>query len=201
MDELFNAEPTRMKARRGIRTPRSRRPRRDDVWPRPDRDPDDIALVAAQLLVASGRLVTRLRRIARRHGVDPQLVRLLLLFADSNRSLRIGNVAELLGVSETTASRIATNAQMAGLVDKCETPHDRREVTIRITPTGRIAVANCLDALRAPAASVLGIGTSKNAHPRGKELIDLLGAPPHLARASEHSGWRAGVRIGMWPPI
>jgi len=79
--------------------------------------------------------------------------------------------------------------------------HDRREVTIRITPTGRIAVANCLDALRAPAASVLGVGTSKNAHPRGKELIDLLGAPPHLARTSEHSGWRAGVRIGMWPPI
>jgi DNA-binding MarR family transcriptional regulator len=176
-----------------------RRARRDDVWPRPDRDRSDVALTASQLLVASGRLVTRLRSVARGHGTDPQLVRLLLLFAESNRPLRIGNVAELLGVSHTTASRTATRAHAAGLVDKFGTSIDGREVTIRITVQGRAAVTRCLDALRSHAAEVFGLGPSATVHPRGEELTKMLGSPPYLRYTSEHPGWRTGVRARMWP--
>jgi DNA-binding MarR family transcriptional regulator len=146
-------------------------------------------------------LVTRLRSVAREHGIDPQLIRLLLLFADSNRPLRIGNVAELLGVTHTTAGRVATNAQTAGLVDKFTTIIDGREVVIIITVEGRAAVTSCLQALRAPAARILGVSGETTTHPRGEELIAMLGKPPALARTRAHAGWRAGVRAGMWPPF
>jgi DNA-binding MarR family transcriptional regulator len=174
-----------------------RRAPRDEPWPHRNREPADVAVVATRLLVASGRLSTRLRSIARDHRADLQLLRLLLLFAESNRPLRIGNVAELLGVSHATASRAAARAQAAGLVDKFGTAIDGREVTVRITVTGRAAVTRCLDALRADAAEVLGLGTSTTVHPRGTDLIALLGPPPHLLRTSENAGWRAGVRAGM----
>ena len=164
-----------------------RRAPRDEPWPQPDRDPADVAVVASRLLVASGRLDTRVRSIARDHRVDLQLVRLLLLFAESNRPLRIGNVAELLGVSHATASRAAARAQAAGLVDKFPTAIDGREVTVRITVAGRTAVTRCLDALRSDAATVLGLCSSATVHPRGKDLIQLLGPPPHLLRTSENA--------------
>lgn len=170
---------------------------KDEPWPNRDRDPTDVAVVASRLLVASGRISTRLRSTARRHGVDPQLVRLLLLFTESNRPLRIGNVAELLGVSHATASRAATRAQAAGLVDKFASSIDGREVTVRITVAGRAAVTRCLDVLRSDAAEVLGLRTTATVHPRGNELTELLGAAPYLRRTSENAGWRAGVRAGM----
>jgi DNA-binding MarR family transcriptional regulator len=142
-------------------------------------------------------MTTRVRAIAREHGVDPQLVRLLLLFTESTRPLRIGNVAELLGVSHTTASRAAKRAQAAGLVDKFASVTDGREVTIRLTVPGRAAVSRCLDALRCDAAEVLGLARRATVHPRGVDLTSLLGPAPYLRRTSENTGWRAGVRAGM----
>ena len=157
-------------------------------------------MVATRLLVASGRLTTRLRALAREHRLDPQILRLLLLFAESDRPLRIGNAAEYLGVSHTTASRAATRAHAAGLIDKFATVIDRREVIIRITIDGRAAVTRCLDALRADAAVTLDLPCAAAVHPRAGELMDLLGRAPCHNYTSEHPGWRAGVRIGMWPP-
>lgn len=157
-------------------------------------------MVATRLLVASGRLTTRLRALAREHSLDPQILRLLLLFAESDRPLRIGNAAEYLGVSHTTASRAATRAHAAGLIDKFATVIDRREVIIRITVDGRAAVTRCLDALRADAAVTLALPGAAAVHPRAAELMGLLGPAPCHNYTSDHPGWRAGVRIGMWPP-
>jgi DNA-binding MarR family transcriptional regulator len=190
MEELFSAEPIRPPLRRGETTVPMRRAGKDDVWPPPDREAGDVAVVAARLLATSGRLETKLRRVARQHGVDPQLVRMQLLFAESKRPLRIGNVAELLGVSHTTASRVASRAQAAGLIDKFASAIDGREVTVRITAPGRSAVTRCLDAIRADAAEVLG--------PRaGEKLLERLGPAPYLRSTSDNAGWRAGVRAGM----
>ena len=106
-------------------------------------------------------------------------MRLLLLFAEHERPLRIGNIAELLNVSHATASRTAARAQAAGLVDKFESSIDRREVIVRLTYPGRAAVSRCLSAIRVDAAEV------------------LQSPAPYLRRTSENAGWRAGVRIGM----
>jgi hypothetical protein len=99
---------------------------------------------------------------ARKNQVDPYLFRFLLLFAES---------------------------EPAGLVDKFATAVDGREVTIRLTVSGRAAVTRCLDVLRSDAALVLGSGAD--------DLTRLLGPPPALRRTSENAGWRAGVRAGM----
>jgi DNA-binding MarR family transcriptional regulator len=189
MDELFSADPVQRAARRGERALPMRRAPKGDPWPPRDRDPGDLAVVATRLLAVSGRMQSRLHATARKHHVDPYLLRFLLLFAESNRPLRIGNVAELLAVSPATASRTAKRAQAAGLVDKFATAIDGREVTVRITATGRTAVTRCLDAIRHDATAVLGV--------RAAEIIELLGPPPYLRRASENAGWRAGVRAGM----
>jgi DNA-binding MarR family transcriptional regulator len=198
MNELFSADPIRPAARRGEPDVPVRRAAPNDPWPPRDRDPADVAVVATRVLIASGRIRTRLRAIARSHGADPQLLALLLLFAESNRPLRIGNVAELLGVSHTTASRAAARAQAAGLVDKLATPIDGREVTIRISLLGRAAITRCLAALRPEAAKTFGLPAHTIAHPRAGDLTALLGGPPYLERASENPGWRAGVLAGMW---
>lgn len=179
MSELFSTEPIRPPAQRGKRAMPMRRAPAGEEWPPRDRDPNDVAVAAARVLSTSGRLVRLVDATARRHHVDPFLMRLLLLFAEHNRPLRIGNIAELLNVSHATASRAATCAQAAGLVDKFESSIDRREVIVRLAYPGRLAVTRCLDAIRLDAAEV------------------LQSPAPYLRRTSENAGWRAGVRIGM----
>jgi DNA-binding MarR family transcriptional regulator len=173
------------------------RDRDDEPWPPRTRDAADIAVVASRLLATSGRLSNRVRSIAKKHHIDPHLMRLLLLFAESNRPLRIGNVADSLGVSHATASRTATRAHAAGLIDKFPTSIDGREVTIRVTAQGKAAVSRCLDVLRSAASEVLGFGDFATVHPRGSDVFEMLGPPPFLHRTSDNFGWRAGVRAGM----
>jgi DNA-binding MarR family transcriptional regulator len=156
MDPLFSTAPIRR------RTPRRERwnciigPRFRDPWPPPERDPNDPALAATRLLATAGRMETRLRCVAREHGVDPRVLRLLLLFAERKAPLRVTDVAENMAISRPTASRVAARALEAGLVDRDNTSDagDGREVSIRLTVAGREAVTRSLDAIRADAADV-----------------------------------------------
>jgi DNA-binding MarR family transcriptional regulator len=126
-----------------------------DPWPPPNRDPDDPALTATRLLATTGRMQTRLRRIARRNGVDPRVFRFLLLFAERKAPLRIADIAETMGVSHQTASRIVTLAIEAGLADLWNrSALDARSTDVRLTVAGRDATLQCLDALRADAIKV-----------------------------------------------
>jgi anti-sigma factor RsiW len=68
MTHLFETTPVRIPARRGSSSFPIERARPGVKWPPPDREPVDIALVAARLLSISGRLRNRLRRTARRHA-------------------------------------------------------------------------------------------------------------------------------------
>jgi DNA-binding MarR family transcriptional regulator len=155
MEPLFSTAPIRERPPRGrpLRAVLGRR--WYEPWPPPNRDPDDIAIVATRLLATAGRMETRLRRVARRHEVDRRVLRFLLLFAERKAPLRITDVADNMGVSLQTASRIVTRAIEAGLVDVVNSePVDGREVAVRLTVAGRDAVTAGLDALRADAAEV-----------------------------------------------
>jgi DNA-binding MarR family transcriptional regulator len=136
-----------------------------EPWPPPSRDPNDVALAATRLLATAGRMQTRLRRVARRYGVDPRVFRFLLLFAERKAPLRVTDVAENMGVSHQTASRIVTLALEAGLVDLLNSHAiDGRAVDVRLTVAGRDATVRCLDALRDDATK---IGTTPSPPHRG----------------------------------
>jgi DNA-binding MarR family transcriptional regulator len=195
MVPLFDMTPVRVPARRGQASHRIAHTR--DRWPPPDRDDTDIALVAATILRVSGRLRARLRRTARAVGVEPDVVALLLLFSEATNWLRVVDVAELLGIDKGTASRLATRAETAGLIDKHTSAIDGREVVCRLSIRGRAAVTACLDSLRPHAMEVL--------RPPDRAWIasvrDLLRPSERLDESPVIGGWRAGVRAGMWPPF
>jgi DNA-binding MarR family transcriptional regulator len=187
---LFDTEPIRRVPKRGARTFPIRCLPADGPWPPRDRDPADIAVFAARILAASGRLRTTIGAIAHDHDVDPLLFRFLLLFAETKAPLRIGNIAELLAVSHSTASRTAHTAHAAGLVDRGASFTDQREVVVTLTPLGRKAVTNCLGALRPAATAVLGSGDGQQIESARK----LLGRAPYPASSIENPGWRAWRR-------
>jgi len=62
---------------------------------------------------------------------------LLLLAAEgAERSLTVGEVADLLNVSMSCASRSVDGLASAGLVERSEDPDDRRVRRLRLTPEG-----------------------------------------------------------------
>jgi DNA-binding MarR family transcriptional regulator len=149
MEPLFDIVPIRNRPPRGRRLPLRRGPGWYDPWPPPDRDPNDVALVTARLLATAGRTETRLRRVARAHGVDWRVCRFLLLFAERKAPLRVVDVAENMGISHPTAGRLVTRALEAGLVDLIDlSVIDGREVSVTLTVAGRDATNRCLDVLR-----------------------------------------------------
>jgi DNA-binding MarR family transcriptional regulator len=155
VETLFSTTPIRRRPPRGQPLLAMLGRRWYDPWPPPNRDPDDVALAATRLLATAGRMQTRLRHIARRHGVDPRVFRFLLLFAERKAPLRIADIAENMGVSHQTASRIVTLAIEAGLADLWNLGAlDARSIDVRLTVAGRDATLRCLDALRGDAAKV-----------------------------------------------
>jgi DNA-binding MarR family transcriptional regulator len=193
MSQLFETKPVRMPARRGRSSFPIVRSRPGEKWPPPDRESVDIALVAARVLAVSGRLHSRLRRTARRAGVEPGVVQLLLLYSESNRWLRIVDVAELLGIGTTTASRLATRAEAVGLIDKLTSSIDGREVACRLSVAGRSALTRCLESLRPDAIAVLG--RADRAWIEAAQQV--LEPSSRFDLRTQNWGWRAGVRAGM----
>jgi DNA-binding MarR family transcriptional regulator len=87
-------------------------------------------------LAAAGAVGSSLRKELKRHGIDPKLARLVLLFY-GRRPLRAGEIAWRLNVSPATASRHLDRAERAGLVDKLYDSMDRRGTWGRLTERGR----------------------------------------------------------------
>ena len=190
MTHLFDTTPVRIPARRGMSSFPIERARLGTKWPPADRDTVDITLVAAEVLAVSGRLRSRLRRTARRAGVEPGVISLLLLFSESNRWLRIMDVAEQLGIGTTTASRLATRAEAAGLIDKLTNSVDGREVACRLSVAGRSALTRCLDSLRPDAIAVFG-----RADPEWiRAAQQLLQPSQKFDLRTQNFGWRASAR-------
>ena len=101
-------------------------------------------------LVEAAKTGSALRRRLIAAGIDPKLARLALLFY-GRQEIRVGDVAWMLGVSPSTASRLLDRAERAGLVDKLYHRIDRRGTWARLTRAGvdrRASVELALAAVR-----------------------------------------------------
>jgi DNA-binding MarR family transcriptional regulator len=191
MDPLFDVAPVRPPVRRGQSSRLMQRAR--GPWPPLDRPQPDVAIVAVRVLIVASRLRSSLRRVARAGGVPRDVIELLLLFAESNGTLQVSEIADRLGIHKSTASRLARRAEATGLVDKLFDAIDFRSVRCRLSPRGRAATEACLDALRPHASRLLGDLDAANA----ATAADLLRAARAYRRRAYIPGWRAGVRAGM----
>lgn len=72
-----------------------------------------------------------------------------LVVLHGHESLRLGALAERLGVNASTALRTVDRLIAAGMVRRRENENDRREVAIDLTPAGRTVVAEVTDRRRA----------------------------------------------------
>jgi DNA-binding MarR family transcriptional regulator len=64
----------------------------------------------------------------------------VLLLLDEREELSVGDVAQLLAVNQSNASRHTTRLVDLGLVTRDPAPHDARSVVLRLTPAGRARV-------------------------------------------------------------
>lgn len=104
---------------------------------------------AIERLVRVGVAVTT-RALAEEPGAEltVQQWRVLVLVA-SGPPLRVGAVAERIGASHPSASRLVGRLESAGLVQQDPDPGDRRASRVRATDEGRRVVASVLDRRRA----------------------------------------------------
>lgn len=96
---------------------------------------------------------------------------------------RLGDIAELLDVTPTTATRVADRLTHAGLVDRVRTPADRREVYLEVTQSGRSVVADTFARRREVVADLIS----------GVSAADRAAAGRLLDRINQRSGRRAKI--------
>lgn len=95
----------------------------------------DAVLTASRLLVAVSA-----RSIA---AVDESITLpqfRLLVVVSTQGAVNLAQVAELLGVAPSTATRMIDRLIAAGLVVREVSPHSRREILVELSPAGRDAV-------------------------------------------------------------
>jgi DNA-binding MarR family transcriptional regulator len=63
------------------------------------------------------------------------------MFALEDRPLRMGELAEHLGLAESSVTRLMDRLEEAGMVGRGSPPGDRRSVLGKLTPKGRRAIA------------------------------------------------------------
>jgi DNA-binding MarR family transcriptional regulator len=96
---------------------------------------------AGQVVTALNKLAMVLRwgawRQSGRHGLHPTQAQILTLLASRPQGLRLGELAEALGVTSATTSDSVAALLRKGLVGKAPAPGDARAVVVTVTPNGR----------------------------------------------------------------
>jgi DNA-binding MarR family transcriptional regulator len=114
---------------------------------------------------------------------DLDVARMLVLLGRRRTALRPSDIAELLAVSRSTATRIVDRADAAGYVDRIYPILDRRAVWCRLTARGEAARQQVEHALDRPARRVLGA----DANTLGTALTRVVA---RWQRRPSGSGWR-----------
>jgi DNA-binding MarR family transcriptional regulator len=94
---------------------------------------------------------------------------LLEPLSDDN-AVTVGSLAEAAGIARPTATRMLKQLERAGVVQRCRSPADERQVLIRLTPRGITIVASARAELRRQQVDAL----SKFSAPERETLAGLL---------------------------
>jgi DNA-binding MarR family transcriptional regulator len=134
------------------------------------KDEDLDAVIGAVLRATQAFVGLALRSLAVA-GVPITLAQyrmLAVLDADDGRNVR--DLAALLGVERSTATRMCDRLVSAGLIERTSDPSDRRAVVITLTEEGREVVAAVTRARRETVATLLRALPAA----RREQLVDIL---------------------------
>jgi DNA-binding MarR family transcriptional regulator len=100
---------------------------------------------AAVLYVQLGRLVRMLRQEAEGTAVGPGGVSAMVTLSRHEGGLRLGELAEIEGVSAPSLTRIVNALDELGLVDRAPDPLDGRAQRVALTESGAAMIATGQD--------------------------------------------------------
>lgn len=143
-------------------------------------------LAACRVLVA----ITARSMAAASEVTDLLHLRVLVVLS-SGPPLSLGALADAVGIHLTRASRVCDRLVTRGLVDRADDPGNRRQLLLRLTPSGRDVVDRVMheraEQIR-PVIARMGVA----------ERQSLIGALGEFARASgdlaAHDLWALGWR-------
>jgi DNA-binding MarR family transcriptional regulator len=118
-------------------------------------EPDELAWDA--LAALHSRVEQQLARaLQHRHGLGLSDYRALSRLAAADKGgMRIAELAEALGLNESSVSRLADRLEQAGLSERCVCEDDRRGVYAFITEAGQAQQAAATPTYRAQLAAAL----------------------------------------------
>ena len=104
----------------------------------PTTEPVSSQACAAAILDSVPHLIWYVRRHMRRHrkGLSVPAFRTLIK-VECGENVSLSCVAEHLGASLPTSSRIVAKLVQKGFLTRCECPHDRRQIVLCLTPQGK----------------------------------------------------------------
>src|SRR4051812_41690879 len=101
------------------------------------------------------RMVRKFMRSHRQHGLSVPQFR-AMAFLRTTPAAKLSAVAEVLGASTPTTSRIVSGLKAKGLVHRAEGSKDRRCIELGLTPRGVAVIDKARRATRAQLAKELG---------------------------------------------
>ncbi|PRZ44074.1 MarR family transcriptional regulator [Antricoccus suffuscus] len=144
-------------------------------------------LTASRVLVGvSGRSLAEIDGT-----ITPTQFRTLVVLSN-NGEINMSTLADALAVNSSTAMRMVDRLITTGLVDRRDSPHNRREVLVRLTPTGARVVRRVTSRRRTEIAKIVAAMPTA----RRTELIAALrafteaaGEPDPRHEVAETMGW------------
>ncbi len=100
----------------------------------------DAVALADQLTAVTRRLRHASRRVVAPLGLTPGRMRVVRVL--SGGALRVGDLAERLGVAARSATQFVDELESEGFVVRAPDPTDRRATLVELTPLGHRALAS-----------------------------------------------------------
>lgn len=125
------------------------------------RIPDTARTPAEEVADLLHTTTRRLRHAAHRDlgpsGITPGQWRALRTLAWSERPMRMGQLAERLGIARRSATTVVDELEQRGLAVRADDPQDRRSVVVSLTDAGRSLLADLSERRRHATARQLSV--------------------------------------------